>query len=521
MKGLSVLVFSMFVLLIVSLLLIPAFMIFNSPPVYSSQGKFAQSPYVQLQQQQINQVFRGNPNIYYNSSSNPSLEFIFGSVATPFNITQIYYYNGSLWVPILKQSFLVVGFTSSIPLPKEVANKPLLIVSSGANFFFLNPNTSVTTVTISGPAGKIPIYITAFVINGSKLLPLTLAGTFQGSMSFLTPQIFNVNPGTYSISIKNGSTIFLSDYGLTATFDSWNVLGYGQIDNPDSLTTSITATGPVVVTAIYKANVQTYTVTIKTNFPLTTIKDKGGLTLTPISETIPIYVDNKLYYLGSNGLTLNLTYGYHVIQFPTYYNATFDYKKGEFFMPAGQINCYKFEELSSNTSRITVINDNTIFVNGSGTVYGNYTLVSTYYLVVTKNNFYLPSGVTLVSNTTPVIGNIAGKILQVAVSGTNQVLNLGPTKNYVPEKRYFKAGTNLNIKLVYIRAIENEKFVLKVRGVTQTYYGLLGDYSTSTVTVTTPTSTYTPYPSGSKQIVVNSPLIITVSQMWGYGARSA
>lgn len=420
---------------------------------------------------------------------------------------------------------LYILYTSCIPLPKQVANKPILIVSSQANFYFLNPNTSVTTVTIVGPSGKIPIYITAFVLNGSKVLPITLAGTFQGSVTFTTPQIFYVNPGTYSISIKNGSTIFLPNYGLTATFQNWSIVGNGQLNYPNSISTCVTATGPVVVTAIYKANTEKFTVTIVPNgIPLGTTITQNGATLKSLNKTIPVYVDNKLYYVGSNGLTLTLTYGYHIIQFPSYYNVTFNYSYKGFVMPAGQINCYQFNGLSSGASKITVVSKNVIFVNESGTVYGNYNQASTYYLVITKNCFYFPPNVKLISNTTPVLGDIGGQILQVVVSGTNQVLNLGPTKNYVPEKLYFKAGTSLNINLVYIRSIQNQKIVLKIGGgMPQTYYGLLG-CSSSLVIVSSPSgnSRYTAhaYYGNYGTINVNSPLCIVVKQQWAYGGVS-
>jgi len=255
-RGLSTIIIAIILLLLISLVVVPAFIIFNSVPVYSSQAKISSQGVSQLASEENNQVFRGNPNVYYNSSANPSLQFTFASVPAPFNITQIYYFNGTVWVPILNQSVLVVAYSTSLPLPKQAFNKPIIIVTGYGNIYFLNPNTSITTVTISGPAGKIPVYITAFVVNGSKLIPVNLSVTFQGYLSFLTPNVLCVDPGTYSVAIKNSSTIFLPNYGLTAAFQNWSVIGYGTVGNPDSLSTTFTVTGAAVLTAIYKANLQ-------------------------------------------------------------------------------------------------------------------------------------------------------------------------------------------------------------------------------------------------------------------------
>jgi hypothetical protein len=524
-RGLSTIVIAIILLLMILLVVVPAFIIFNSVPVYSSQAKTSNEGVSELASEQNNQVFRGNPNVYYNSSTNPSLQFMFASVPTPFNITQIYYFNGTVWVPILNQSVLVVAYSTSLPLPKQAFNKPIIIVTGYGNIYFLNPNTSITTVTISGPAGKVPVYITAFVVNGSKFIPVSLLVTFQGYLSFLTPNLLYVNPGTYSVAIKNSSTIFLPYYGLTAVFQNWSIAGYGTVRNPNSLSTTFTVTGAAVLTAIYKANLQKFAVKIvPSNIPLGTTISQGGATLTSLNSTIPVIVDNRTYYVGSSGITLNLTYGYHVIQFPTQYNITFNYTYKSFSLNGGEIISYQFSGLSSSTSKIQIINNNTVFINSSGTIWGNYKPVQTYYLVVVKNNFYFPPYVKLISNTTPVLGNIAGQQLQANVAGTSTSIALGPVNNYVPQQIYFKAGTSLNFVVDYMKVIYNQKIVLFDRGSTQTFYGLHGS-SSSTVVV------YTPYGSTKYNVyayfdnygtlTVNSPLMIVNNQQWVYGGVPA
>ena len=528
MRGLSTVIIAIILFLLILLVVVPAFIIINSPPVYSSQARISTEGVSELASEQNNQVFRGNPSIYYNSSTNPSLQLTFQSVRPPFNITQIYYFNGTEWVPILKQSVQLAAYSAILPLPKQAFNKPIIIVTGFGNIYFLNPNTSVTTVsgTNSRPASKDPVYIVAFVVNGSKSIPVSLLVTFQGHSSFLTPNLTYVDQGTYSVAIKNSSTIFLPNYGLTAVFQNWSVTGYGSVSDPNSLSTTFTVTGALVLTAIYKANVQKFTVKIvPSNIPLGTTFSQGGAILTSLNSTIPVIIDNHMYYVNSSGITLNLTYGYHIIQFPTKYNITFNYTNNSFKLDGGEIICYQFSGLNSSTSEIQIISNNTVFINSSGTIYGNYKPVQTYYLVVVYNDLYLPPGVNLVKNTTPVLGNIAGQLLEVNIAGTSNNITLGPLKDYVPQRIYFKAGTSLNIIVDYMCTITNQTIVLSVNGNTQTYHGLLGNTS-STVVVNTPSSIpqyyYVPASFGYYgTITVKSPMIIVNKQEWAEGGVPA
>ncbi|AAK43238.1 hypothetical protein SULI_04470 [Saccharolobus solfataricus] len=539
-KALSSAIFLIITLIILLSVLIPALLIFNSTPIYSSQGQIAGTGYQQLQKNEQNQVFRGNPNIYYNSSIHPYLEFLYNSIPYPLNITQIYYFNGSIWVPVLKNSIVVAG-NQNIYLPRVAFNQPIIIVSSQANFYFLNPNTSVTTVTISGPSGKIPVYVTAFVINGSKVIPVSVQVILGANPSLLTPQVYYLNPGTYSISDKNGSTIFLQGYGLTATFQNWTLVGYGNLNSPSQLSTAFTVTGPLVLTAIYKAQLQKFNVLINTNgLPLgsTINQNNNQVTLTSLNKTIPVLIDSKQYYIGSNGIKLQLTYGYHIIQFPSYYNITFNYtssayqsaynavpiknglskqNNGEVTIQGGQINCYQLQGLSTNTSKISVINSYTVFVNGSGKITANYNNNSIYYLVIAMNYFQFPNGVWATYNNTPVNGSIARQLLQVQI-GTDQQIVLGNPQNYIPEKIYFKAGTNLLITLDYLNEMNG---TFQFGQINASY--LLSYPTNVTLYNLTLYNLYTPYNYSPKPyegnygiIYINSPTILINYQQWEY-----
>jgi len=517
-KALSTVIFLIILTFLLIAVLIPAFVLFNSTPVYSSQGNIQASVYTQLQKEQQDEVYRGNPNIYYNSTTTPTIEFIYTNLPAPLNISQIFYFNGQTWEPILDNN-LIVATNTTYPLPPQSFNNPILIVTSQSNFFFLNPNTSVTTIAISGPAGKLPVYVTAFVINGSKILPVSVKIVLGSGITGNTPQILYLNPGTYQISDKNGSTIFLPQYGLTANFQNWTLVGQGSFSSSaSSLSTSFTVTGPLVLTIIYKASLERFSVTIKpVNIPLGETLNYNGVTLSSLNSTIPVIIDNKVYEVPSNGETLSLTYGYHIVEFPLAINISFNYTGG-YFTPsngfkyglyAGQITCYTFQSLSTNTQKISVVGQFEVFVNSSGVICGNFEPSTSYYLVIVKNNFYLPSGLILYSNSSPVLGDIAGQLLQVSYNG--ETIVLGPIKNYVPERIYFKQGTGLEIDINYLCQISG---TFNING--HSYNGLMScPMYIDVYSISSQPSSFNNYGT----IYVNMPLLIINYQEWEYGGE--
>ena len=517
MKGVSVAVAMVIVLMTLMVVVVPALIILNEVPVYSTQGQFQGSAMSQLQSQQNNQVFRGNPNIYYDSSTNPSLQFYFNSLPAQFNISQVYYFNGTVWVPVLK-SYVAVSGNARLPLPPQAFNKPVIVLTALGNIYFLNPNTSIATVSVTGPSGIVPLYIVAFVVNGSDVIPVSIQVVFGSNPPALTPVLYYVLPGTYTVSNKNGSMIFLPKYSLTATFQGWSIIGKGTIKSQSPQSVTFTVYGPTVLAAVYKAQLQKFQVTIvPQGIPLgTKVNMKAGY-LTSLNSTVPVMIDNRTYYVGASGITLNLTFGYHIVLFPSQYNITFDYKITGNTVPAGQITTYNFTGLTTSTTAIKVASNKLIFVNGTGTVYGNYQAAKTYYLVVVKNYFYLPQGDTLVYNTSPVLGNIAGQLLEV-----NNTYTWGPEKDYVPQKFYVPAGSIYRVTYDYISVTSYGTYTIKYGGSQYSYYSLLSSprnvtiyYANGTV-VTINIGSYG-YPSGNPYFTVNMPITIVNYHKWVFG----
>jgi hypothetical protein len=107
-------------------------------------------------------------------------------------------------------------------------------------------------------------------------------------------------------------------------------------------------------------------------------------------------------------------------------------------------------------------------------------------------------------------------------------MKLGPVENYVPQKIYFKAGTNLTFVTDQPNSICNQEITIHEPPPSppqQTFYGLLGN-SSSTVVVYYPNGSTLYYyvkatPGKYGSITVKSPMIIVNKQEWVYGAELA
>jgi len=142
MKAISIPIAFLFLFIVLVAILIPAFIIFNQLGYFSSQGRTQASIYIQQQEQQNIQVYREDPEIYYNSSHSPYLLFTYTQIPAPLNISEIYYFNGTMWVPVLYQSIVISGNTM-YPLPPSAFNESVIIVTALGNIYYLKPNTSV------------------------------------------------------------------------------------------------------------------------------------------------------------------------------------------------------------------------------------------------------------------------------------------------------------------------------------------------------------------------------------------
>jgi hypothetical protein len=542
LKALATSIALIIFLVILLSVLIPAFFILYNTPYYSDQGNIAAQAYQEEKDLQLNNILKGNPLIYYSSGTSPYVEIKVQTVQTPINITQIYYFNGTMWVPALNNS-INVDSSMIIPLPKAAFNEPIVIVTGMSNILYLNPNTSVTTSAVAGPIGKVPVYVVALALNktpnGYVTIPVNTCVQFGGTLMD-TPFILYVNPGTYNLVAKD-TQIFLSQYGLTGGFLNWSVAGYGILSSADSPSTTLTVSGPTIVTLLYNTSLKHYKVVIQFslqnyNTPLpiegTTIDPNTGALLTNVNSSLTVYVDNKPYlinYTHSN-ITLELTYGYHTVSYPTSIYLMFNYTLGKTTIPYGEIIQYTiFNVKSSNASGIIICNDHEFKVESNGTVYIAFEPTVYYYLVMVNNSFSLPEGVQLISNSSPVLGDIAACLLNATVIPPNgsgvHYLALGPIKDYTYEMLYLPNGTNITvIKFLLDQIVGNYTLLLPPQ---ETFQSLLSEPQYFVVENATYILQgiyyvyyYNPYQKAYlPSIFVYSPTMITVYSVWEWGGN--
>lgn len=543
MKALATSIALIIFLVILISVLIPAFFIIYNTPYYSNQGNIAAQAYQQEKQLELNNIFKGNPLIYYSSGTSPYVEIKVQTVQTPIKITQIYYFNGTMWVAALKSS-INVSNSMIIPLPKAAYNEPIVIVTGLSNMLYLNPNTSVTTSAVAGPIGKVPVYVVAFALNktsnGYITIPVNTKVLFGGT-SMDTPFILYVNPGTYNLVAND--QIFLSQYALTGGFLNWSVTGYGILSLAKSPSTTLTVSGPTIVTLLYNTSLKYYKVIIQfslqdysTPLPIggTTTDPNTGAILTNVNSSLTVYVDNKPYYINykNSTLTLELTYGYHTLRYPTSIYLVFNYTLGKTTIPYGEMIQYTiFSVKSSNESAIEILNNNLFKVTYNGTVYITFKPNVYYYLVMVNNSFSLPQGVQLISNSSPILGDIAGQLLKANVvppqgSGVpSQVLALGPSKDYTYEMLYLPSGTNIDVTCFYLDQITGKYTLLIGYSKQKTFQSLLSIpqyFVVKNATYILQGKHYVycyNYQNVYPPIFIYSPTIITVYSVWEYGGN--
>jgi len=226
--------------------------------------------YVYLKSLQSKQVEYGHPAIYYGNSS---ILFYYtnGTFVPPTNITitKILYLSSSgIWTNLtsLKYPLTVTTFTN-ITLPPYVQGRPIIVITSLGNLFFLTPMSSIGPYSTSGKGGfevATQIYESSGPITVSTNLTTNIDGSYK---NFTTPVAFVNQTGTFSIRIpqyvyyveRNGSVI-------TGVFRNWIELGQGILNSSTSNEVTVTLEGsPLVLIGNYSPLNAQDQVTIQVN----------------------------------------------------------------------------------------------------------------------------------------------------------------------------------------------------------------------------------------------------------------
>ena len=219
------------ILIIVLLITVPFLLYYVNFVSTTSAISMVSNDYKHLKDLQVSQVEVGSPSILYTGSflivqySNST----YGS--TNFTVTGILYLNKSgVWknVTTLKYPIVVTGFTI-IPLPSSAQNRPIIVVTSLGNLFFLTPNSGIGAAqSRSGTTNGFGVTILAQVMinQGQQIIPITtnlVVSNVTGTpTTYSTPVLLNYAPAYFYVQVPLKTEI----PGIGAvTFRNWVVIG--------------------------------------------------------------------------------------------------------------------------------------------------------------------------------------------------------------------------------------------------------------------------------------------------------
>jgi hypothetical protein len=445
--------------------------------------------YVYLKSLQSKQVEYGHPAIYYGNSS---ILFYYtnGTFVPPTNITitKILYLSSSgIWTNLtsLKYPLTVTTFTN-ITLPPYVQGRPIIVVTSLGNLFFLTPMSSIGPYSTSGKGGfevATQIYESSGPITVSTNLTTNIDGSYK---NFTTPVAFVNQTGTFSIRIpqyvyyveRNGSVI-------TGVFRNWIELGQGILNSSTSNEVTVTLEGsPLVLIGNYS--------------PLNA-QDQVTIQVNPSQvEPVEVIIDG-VHYTISGTKNLNIPAGFvNFTVVTTSLNYTISRNIIEHFE-------YQFTSVSgrsfSSTSFITFLNPDTH-----------------YSFIVSYNNDYNYYGIYIEYSHIKYPYNVTR-------------IEPYPYKYFNPNNPqeyglYFQLGNNLynysNSTPYYIKSGNYNYSAIGIYfgQTSQNFYVYFTNYQIATFKGLT----WGPYeyyvngtPISSDYIDINSPLIITVVYTWTEG----
>lgn len=240
--------------------------------------------YVYLKNLQIRQVTNGHPSIYYNGSI-IILAYSNGSFTPPANLTIteiLYLTSNNVWEEVPLQYPLTIYTGKSLQLPSYVLGKPIIIVTSLGNIFFLTPGSSIGPFSLAGKAGVeiiTQISNSSFTIGTSANITTNIYGKWE---NFTTPIAFPNESGTFEVKVPE-YVFYENSKGqiITGVFHNWAILGQASLNSTSSLGIRVTLEdAPAVLIANYTPLLAKATLCIETNYPQSTTISIDGRTYT-------------------------------------------------------------------------------------------------------------------------------------------------------------------------------------------------------------------------------------------------
>ncbi|MCQ4342291.1 MAG: hypothetical protein RXN77_02070 [Sulfolobaceae archaeon] len=365
-KGLSNAVSVLIIIILLVSLAIPVLYYLINLTQANINNALISNNYIYLKELQNKQVTTGHPSLFY-SGNYIYAEYTNGTFVprSNFTIVGILYLNiNGLWVNITDLKYpIVLSSNQALQLPSYVNGRPIIIVTSLGNVYFLQPGSAIgpysSTVSSSGVEIITQVYTPSRLITVSANVITNITGTFK---NYTTPASFPNRTGTFVVKAPqyvyslepNGSII-------TGVFKNWVLIGKAEVNGTNTLATRVTLeNSPLVLIANYTLLRSYITLTIQT-----TDKNVG----------VNVSVDGRLYTVKGSD-TIQIPAGYfNVTVLTLQFNDTT--QEGN-----GVIKYYTFKNISY-IGKTYVTYSAILFAppNTSETLYINYVNKYNYYNV--------------------------------------------------------------------------------------------------------------------------------------------
>jgi hypothetical protein len=383
-KALSNAVSVLIIILLIASLSIPVLYYLMSVSQANINNAMTSSNYIYLKELQNKQVTTGHFSFFY-SGKYIYVEYANGTFVPQSNITIVgilYLNSNGLWVNVTDLKYpIVLSGPQALQLPSYVQGRPIIIVTSLGNIYFLQPGSGIgpyiPIVCVAGVEIITQINTPSGPIVVSTNVTTNITGTFK---NYTTPVSFPNTTGTFVVKAPqyvyyqepNGSIV-------TGVFKNWVLLGKAAVNGTNSLAVRVTLeNGSLLLIANYIPLRSNITLTIQT-----TDKNVG----------VKVSVDGRPYTVNGSA-TIQIPAGYfNVTVLTLQFNDTT--QKGN-----GVIKYYTFKNMTYN-GETYVTYSGILFAppNTSETLYINYVNKYNYYYV-TFIGYNLPGQVNVILNGT-------------------------------------------------------------------------------------------------------------------------
>jgi len=213
--------------------------------------------YIYLKELQNKQVTTGHPSFFY-SGNYLYVEYTNGTLVPRSNITIVgilYLNSNGVWVNITDLKYpIVLSNNQALRLPSYVQGRPIIIVTSLGNVYFLQPGSAIgpysSTVSFGGVEIITQIYTPSGPIIVSTNVITNITGTFK---NYVTPVGFLNTTGTFVV--KAPQYVYYKESNgnvITGVFKNWVLLGKAVVNGTNTFSIRVTLeNSPLALIANY------------------------------------------------------------------------------------------------------------------------------------------------------------------------------------------------------------------------------------------------------------------------------